>query len=385
MKMRKKKVFQWLSLGILMLTLIFVSTPTVLAKTIKIGVAGPFSGSAAGFGDNIKTGVMMKMEEINAAGGVNGMKLEVVWGDERCEPKEAGAVASSFAMDKNVLAVIGHVCSSPALTALPIYIRHGLVSISPTATNVTIGVAGKGWFFRNVYRDDFQGQFLANYVKKVLGMKRVAIFYENNDYAIGLQKAFSEEGKTLGIEVVGAEAYTSNTTDFGPQLTKILMEKPDSIFLCGFYQEGALIARQARAQGFNGPLFGADGIDNTEYIQIGGKAANNTYLTVPFLAEAAGPEAAAFIEKFKARTGRDLDWMSANAYDCVGILAEVISKVGPDRKKIRDGLAAMNSPETAYKGITGVTYFNDIGDCQKRAYVKMVKDGKYVPAKQLNE
>jgi branched-chain amino acid transport system substrate-binding protein len=77
--------------------------------------------------------------------------------------------------------------------------------------------------------------------------------------------------------------------------------------------------------------------------------------------------------------------MSANAYDCVGILAEVISKVGPDRKKIRDGLAAMNSPETAYRGITGVTYFNDIGDCQKRAYVKMVKDGNYVPAKQLNE
>jgi branched-chain amino acid transport system substrate-binding protein len=372
-------------LGTLALTLFFVCTPVVSAKTIKIGVAGPFSGSAAGFGDNIKTGVTMKMEEINAAGGVNGMKLEVVWGDERCEPKEAGAVASSFAMDKNVLAVIGHICSSPALTALPIYIRHGLVSISPTATNVTIGVAGKGWFFRNVYRDDFQGQFLANYVKKVLGMKRVAIFYENNDYAIGLQKAFSEEGKTLGIEVVGAEAYTTNTTDFGPQITKLLMQKPDTIFLCGFYQEGALIARQARAQGFNGPLFGADGIDNTEYIQIGGKAANNTYLTVPFLAEAAGPEAAVFIEKFKARTGRDLDWMSANAYDCVGILAEVISKVGTDRKKIRDGLAAMNSPETAYKGITGVTYFNDIGDCQKRAYVKMVKDGNYVPAKQLNE
>ena len=381
--MRKKQIFEWLGLGLIVLTLFFVNAPIASAGTIKIGVAGPFTGSAAGFGDNIKTGVMMKTEEINAAGGINGMNLHVVWGDERCEPKEAGGVASKFAMDKEIVAVIGHVCSSPALTALPIYIRHGLASISPTATNVTIGVAGKGWFFRNVYRDDFQGQFLANYVKKVLGLKRVAIFYENNDYAIGLQKAFSEEGKTLGVDVVGTEAYASNTTDFAPQITKLLTQKPDTIFLCGFYQEGALIARQARAKGFNGPLFGADGIDNTEYIQIGGKAANNTYLTVPFLAEAAGPEAASFIKKFKERTGRDLDWMSANAYDCVGILAEVIRKVGPDRKKIRDSLAAMNSPETGYKGVTGVTYFDDVGDCQKPAYVKMVKDGKYVPAKQL--
>ena len=382
--MRRKSTHQFMIFGLLMLALIFGSAPA-WADTIKIGVAGPFTGGAAAFGDNIKTGVTMKMEEINAAGGVNGMKLEAVWGDDRCEPKEAGGVASRFAMDKKIVAVIGHVCSSPALTALPIYIRNGLVSISPTATNVTIGKAGKGWFFRNVYRDDFQGKFLANYVNKVLGSKRVAIFYENNDYAIGLQKAFSDEGKNLGFEVVGAEAFSTNTTDFAPQLTKLLARKPDAIFLCGFYQEGALIARQARGMKFTGPLFGADGIDNTEYIQIAGKAANNTYLTVPFLAEAAGPEAASFIKNFKERTGRDLDWMSANAYDCVGILAEVISKVGPDRKKLRDGLAAMNSPEKGYKGVTGLTYFDKVGDCQKRAYVKMVEDGKYVPAKQLIE
>ena len=290
--MRRKSTHQFMIFGLLMLALIFGSAPA-WADTIKIGVAGPFTGGAAAFGDNIKTGVTMKMEEINAAGGVNGMKLEAVWGDDRCEPKEAGGVASRFAMDKKIVAVIGHVCSSPALTALPIYIRNGLVSISPTATNVTIGKAGKGWFFRNVYRDDFQGKFLANYVNKVLGSKRVAIFYENNDYAIGLQKAFSDEGKTLGFEVVGAEAFSTNTTDFAPQLTKLLARKPDAIFLCGFYQEGALIARQARGMKFTGPLFGADGIDNTEYIQIAGKAANNTYLTVPFLAEAAGPEGSA--------------------------------------------------------------------------------------------
>jgi len=248
---------------------------------------------------------------------------------------------------------------------------------------VTIGKVGKGWFFRNVYRDDFQGKFLARYVTKVLELKKVAIFYENNDYAIGLKNAFVAEAKAQGLNVIGAEAYVAKTTDFTPQLTKLMAGKPDGIFLCGYYQEGALIAGQARKLGFKGPLFGADGIDNADYIKIAAKAADNTFVSVPFLAEAAGPEAKDFIAKFKKTTGRDLDWMSANSYDCLGILAQVIAKVGPDRKKIRDGLAAINSPENGYKGVTGLTYFDKLGDCQKNAYIKVVKDGKFAPAKQL--
>ena len=178
----------------------------------------------------------------------------------------------------------------------------------------------------------------------------------------------------------------TKTTDFAPQLTKLLKDKPDAIFLCGYYQEGALIASQARKLGFDkGVLFGADGIDNADYLKIAGPAAENTFITVPFLAEAAGAEAKDFIERFKAKEGRDVDWMSANAYDAMGMLAEVIAKVGPDRKKIRDGLAAYNSPDNGYKGITGMTFFDKLGDCQKAAFVKTVKDGKFVAAKQLTE
>ncbi len=156
--------------------------------------------------------------------------------------------------------------------------------------------------------------------------------------------------------------------------------KPEAIFLCGYHPEGALIAGQARKLGFNGPLFGADGIDNVDYIKIGGKATDNTYLTVPFLAQSAGPAGQAFAKSFKESAGRDVDWMSANAYDCLGILAQVIAKTGPDRKKIRDGLAALNSEATGYKGVTGLTYFDEKGNCAKPAFVKMVKDGKFVPA-----
>jgi branched-chain amino acid transport system substrate-binding protein len=366
---------------VLALMIIFGLTTSATAGSIRIGVASPFTGENAAFGDNVKAGINLKLKEINDAGGINGQKVEIVWGDDLCQPKDAGTVGSKFATDKSIVAVIGHLCSSATLAAVPIYVRAGLPSISPTSTNATIGDVGKGWFFRNCYTDDFQGQYLASYVvPKLLGKHKVAIFYENNDYAIGLKDSFVEGAKQSGVTVTGAEAYVTGATDFTPQLTKLLQDKPEAIFMCGYYGEAALIAGQSRKLGFDGPLFGADGIDNEDYIKLGGKAADNTYCTVPFLAASAGPAGKDFAKRFKEAYGRDVDWMSANSYDCLGILAQVIAKTGPDRKKIRDGLAQFNSEDNGYEGITGLTYFDEKGDCSKPAFVKKVEDGKFVAA-----
>jgi branched-chain amino acid transport system substrate-binding protein len=378
--MKNTRTFLFMSF-VFGLALIFGITTGAVAENIRIGVASPFTGDLAAYGDNIKAGVNLKLKEINDAGGINGQMVELVWGDDLCAPKDAGTVASKFAADKSIVAVIGHLCSSATLAAMPIYVRAGLPAISPTSTNPTIGDVGKGWFFRNCYTDDFQGKYLASHVvPKLLGKNSVAIFYENNDYAIGLKDSFMAGAKSAGVKVTGAEAYMKGTADFTPQLTKLLRDKPDTIFLCGYHPEGALIAGQARKLGFNGPLFGADGIDNEDYIKIGGKATDNTYCTVPFLAASAGPAGQDFAKQYKEAYGRDVDWMSANAYDCLGILAQVIAETGPDRKKIREGLAAINSEADGYKGITGLTYFDKKGDCAKPAFVKMVKDGKFVAA-----
>ncbi len=378
--MKNKRTY--LVIGLIFgIALVFGFTTGAAAEDIRIGVASPFTGPLAAYGDNIKAGVSLKLKEINDAGGINGQKIELVWGDDLCEPKDAGTVGSKFAADKSIVAVIGHLCSSATLAAMPIYVRAGLPAISPTSTNPTIGDVGKGWFFRNCYTDDFQGKYLASYVvPKLLGKNSVAIFYENNDYAIGLKNSFMAGAKSADVKVTGAEAYMKGTTDFTPQLTKLLRDKPDTIFLCGYHPEGALIAGQARKLGFNGPLFGADGIDNEDYIKIGGKATDNTYCTVPFLAASAGAAGKDFADRFKKAYDRDVDWMSANAYDCLGILAQVIAKTGADRKKIREGMAAINSKANGYKGITGLTYFDRKGDCAKPAFVKMVKNGKFVAA-----
>lgn len=377
--------------AITMALMLGLTGSAVAADTIRIGLAAPFTGGAAAYGDNIKAGVMLKLEEINAKGGINGKKIEIVQGDDLCEPKDAGIVGSKFAADKSIVAVIGHVCSSATLAALPIYVKAGLPCISATSTKAFIGrdsgvskKTKKTYFFRNCYTDDFQGAFLAKYVATVLGLKQVGVFYENNDYGIGLKDTFIKEAKAAGVKIIGSEGYMKGATDFTPQLTKLKAGKPEGIFISGYYQEGGLIAGQTRKVGLKTTIiFGADGLDNEDFIKVGGKAAEGAICTVPFLAAVAPAETKAVVAKFKEKNGRDIDWMSANAYDCMGILAAVIAKVGADRAKVRDGLAAYNTAANAYQGLTGATFFDKFGDCSKPAAVKMVKGGKFVPAKQM--
>ncbi|GAB6035701.1 branched-chain amino acid ABC transporter substrate-binding protein [Fundidesulfovibrio butyratiphilus] len=359
--------------------------------TIKIAIAAPLTGTAAGYGDNVKAGAMMKIDEINAKGGINGKKIEAVAFDEQCVPREAATVSTKIAMDKDIVGVIGHVCSSAHLAALPIYLREGVPLISPTATGVTItgknvDAKGKVWGFRNVFRDDAQGAFMASYAAKVLGLKKVAVFYEQNDYGIGLKDAFIKQAKADGMQVVGEEGYVKDVQDFTPQITKIKAQSPDGVFIAGYYAEGALIASQAKKLGLNVVKMGGDGLDNEDYIKLAGNASDDSYLPTPFLESAAGPEAKAFFANFKAKTGRDPDYMSANAYDAAGVLLAAIAKVGPDRAKVREAIAAFNSPQTAYKGVTGLNSFDAMGDSKKPLFVKMVKGGKFVPApKQMQQ
>ena len=112
--------------------------------TIKIAVPAAFTGSAAGYGENIKAGVEMKIEEINAAGGINGKKIEAVYFDYQCEPREAATVSTSIVNDADIVGIVGHLCSSAHLAALPAYVREGIPSITPTATSVAISGKEQG-------------------------------------------------------------------------------------------------------------------------------------------------------------------------------------------------------------------------------------------------
>ena len=354
-------------------------TGVAWADTIIIPVASPFTGQLASFGEGVKNGAALKASEINAAGGINGKKVKVVLEDELCDPKEAATVATKLAGNPQVAIVVGHLCSSATLAALPIYREAKLPAISPASTNVDIGKMSP-YYFRNVYRDDFQGAFLARYVDEVRGFKRIAVFYEVNDYSMGLMAAFMKEAVKRGIKILGTEAYTSDTTDFKPQLTKFKMMRPDAIFVPGYAPQGTLIASQAASLGLKVGLFGADGLDDD--LMVKNPDAEGLFVTTPFLPDKAGPMADKFIEAYKRVYGKEPNWFAANTYDAVGMAADAIKAVGLDRVKIQAYLAGINSPDNAYVGVTGKTYFDENGDCLKAAFIKEIKGGKWVSSEQ---
>ena len=359
-------------------------------RELKVAVAAPFTGNAAAFGEMIRRGAELRAKEINDAGGINGMKFTLVFEDDAGKDAEASLVAERLANNLQILAVVGHFNSSCSLAGKPIYQRAGIVELSPGSTNVTV-CEGSDWTFRNLYRDDFQGKFIAQYIDKILtDLQSVAVFFDNDDYGRGLRNAFVDEAEKIGLDLVASEAYDRDNTDFKAQLTSIKAKNPDAVFISGLYTEAGLIAKQARESGIVAQFFGADGVDSPDFLTIAGEAAEGTYLTTPFTFGAAGEDALQMAANFEEMHGVAPDTWAALTYDAVGMIADALEKtynaeaaVADNRKAIRDHLASLDTPEEGYKGVTGLTYFDINGDTvNKPAYVKIVKDGQFVAADQ---
>ena len=356
-------------------------TSAVESKTLKVAVAGPFTGSVAAFGEMIKKGAQLRAQEINESGGINGKQLELVFEDDTGKDKEASLVATRIASNRKILAVVGHFNSSCSLAGKPIYKRNRIVALSPGSTNVNV-CKGSDYTFRNLYRDDFQGAFAAKYIKTVLTkVETVAVFFDNDDYGRGLRDSFKKSANSIGLSIVADEAYDRDTTDYKAQLTKIKSANPDLIFIAGLYSQAGLILSQARESGITAQFFGADGVDSPKLLEIAGESANGIYITTPFIFGLEGNEEAGRVyAAFKQKFGKSPDTWAALTYDAIGMIAEAIAKGGEKRKAIRDYLGNLTSPEKGYQGITGLTYFDEHGDCLKPAYVKQVTQGQFMPS-----
>ena len=369
-------------------------TQTKAQKELKVAVAAPYTGSAAAFGEMIRRGAELREKEINEAGGINGMKLTLLFEDDAGKGSEASLVAERIANNPQIVAVVGHFNSDCSLAGQEIYDRAGIVELSPGSTAVEV-CEGSPWTFRNLYHDGFQGKFIAQYLDNVLtGIESVAVFFDNDAYGRGLRNAFVAEAEKIGLTLVASEAYERDSTNFKAQLTSIKAKNPDAIFISGLYTEASLIVKQGREAGITAQFFGADGVDSPDFLTIAGSAAEGTYLTTPFTFGAGGAEAQQMAADFEALHGVAPDTWAALTYDAVGMIAEALEKtynteasIADNRKAIREHLASLDTPEEGYEGITGLTYFDIKGDTvNKPAYVKIVKDGQFVAAeKQMSE
>ena len=218
-------------------------------EPILIGVAGPFTGVAQKYGEMIKAGAQLKMDELNAAGGVGGRPLEIKWGDDEGNNSKAANVANDYIANPDLVAVVGHFNSTCSLAAKPVYKNAGIPALSPGSTNVNV-CQGSEWYFRNLYRDDFQGFTVAEFIKNKLNKKKVVVFFDNDDYGTGLKTFFAQRAKELGLEVAKEIPYNrESTTDFTPLVTNAKCEQPEVIFVAGLYNEASLIVKACKKAG----------------------------------------------------------------------------------------------------------------------------------------
>ena len=200
---------------------------------IKIGVSGPHSGPYAAFGEQLWRGATQAIEDINAAGGINGVKLVAVKGDDACEPKQAVNVANRLVEQDKVSAVVGHFCSSSSIPASEVYAESDILMVTPASTNPTVTDRNLPAVMRVCGRDDQQGRVAGDYIADDLLAGSVAVIHDKDTYGQGLADAARAQLDARGVNVVLYEGLTRGEKDFNALVTKIRGLNPDVVYFGG--------------------------------------------------------------------------------------------------------------------------------------------------------
>lgn len=346
------------------------------AATIKIGEFASLTGKEATFGVSSHEGTVLAVDEVNAAGGVLGKQLELIYEDNRSTPGESATIAKKLITRDKVVAILGEVASGRSLEVAPIAQQYKIPMISPSSTNPDVTAVGD-YIFRVCFTDPFQGKLLAEFASRTLKSKKLAILSDvAAPYSVGLARFVKEPFVASGGQIVSEEKYTGGDKDFKAQLTRIKGTNPDAILVPGYYNDVGLVVAQARQLGITAPLFGGDGWEAPELIQIAGAdALVGTYYSTHFSPESTEPLSQKFVAAYKAKyNGKVPDAMAALGYDSVLVLVEAIKRAGgTESQALRDAIAATKD----FPGTTGNTTLDEKRDASKPAVVITVKDGKF--------
>lgn len=349
-------------------------------ETIKIGLNYELSGNVATYGTHTKDAILLAFEEINAAGGIDGKLIEPVVLDNKSVLDEALSVATKLITQEKVVAMIGPATSGATLNALPAAMEYGIPLITTSATNPDVTVdpqTGKtrDYVFRICFTDPPQAIVGAEFAYNDLGVRKVAIYYDNSsDYSRGLYQVFKEEFTKLGGQVVAEEGFVAEDQEFRPTLTKFKNAGAELIYIPAYYEKVAKIISQARELGINVPFLGADGWDSPDLVAIAGaEALNNTYFTNHYSSQDPDEKIQKFVKAYKDKYGREPDAFAALGYDAAYLLADAIRRAGStEPEAIKEALAAT----TNFEGITGTLSFDEQHNPIKEISIIEMKDGK---------
>lgn len=373
-----------------MAAMMFAGCGNAKSDTIKVGMLGPYTGDAAKYGLSVRNGAQLYIDQVNAAGGVNGKQIEVIAYDNKGNDAEA-VTAFTKLVDEGITALIGDVLTSNTIAvvgeAYPI--NMPMITASATAAAVTYNEATQTVYsnvFRTCFIDPFQGEKMAQYAAEVLGAKSAAVIcLTGSDYSVGLADAFRAKCAELGVAVVADEGYSEGDMDFKSQLTNIAAAAPDVVFCPNYYEDDGLIVTQARAIGLNATFLGGDGWAN---IQAYGSAADlEGCLYCSAYAPGSSDAVKAFEKSYVETYGEEtLTMFAALGYDAAMVLVAALEKAeatgeetGSDayRQAVIDGIKSEGSSVKGVTSANGYT-FDEYNNPVKDAVIMTVENGKEV-------
>ncbi len=335
---------------------------------ILISTAGPMTGQYASFGEQMKRGAEMAVQDINAKGGVLGQKVALTIGDDACDPKQAVAVANKF-VSQGVKFVAGHFCSGSSIPASKVYSEENILQISPASTNPKLTDEGGPNVFRVCGRDDQQGIVAGQFLASKFGGKKIAILHDKTAYGKGLADETKKALNDAGISEAMYEAYTAGEKDYSALVSKMKQAGVDVFYLGGYHTEAGLMIRQAREQGYNVQLVSGDALVTDEFWKITGKAGEGTLMT--FSPDPRkNPDAAPVVKKFRDG-GYEPEGYTLYTYGAIQAWAQAAEKAGTtDTKKVIDALRSGQ-----FNTVLGKIGFDPKGDVTAPGYVWYVWQG----------
>jgi branched-chain amino acid transport system substrate-binding protein len=338
----------------------------VRADDLNVAVVGPITGQYAAFGEQMKRGAEMAVQDINAKGGVLGRKLTLAVGDDACDPKQALNVANQMA-NNHVQFIDGHYCSGSSIPASAVYADNGILQISPASTNprFTDDATQKGWnnVFRVCGRDDAQGRVAGRYIVDHFKGKPVAILHDKSPYGKGLADETKKAINAAGIQEAMYEATNADDKDFSALISKMKQANVALIYLGGYHTEAGLLVRQGREQGLNAPLLSGDALATDEFWTITGAAGEGAMMTFPPEPRNL-PTAQAAVAAFK-KQGYEPEGYTLFTYAAMQVYTQAVALAKSD--KIDDVSKAMHASK--FDTVIGTVGFDQKGDVVGPDYV----------------
>lgn len=331
---------------------------------LKIGAAGPFTGAAAAPGMEIFNSIKIAIDEKNAAGGIKGVKVKLVMGDDAGDAAQGVNVAEKFCADKTMYGVIGPPMSNVAEATLRIYGGCNLTCITTAASKPALTEKGYKHFFRVNARDDAHGPAVGTFIARDLGVKSVYVLNTKDTYSQGYADQVVATLKRLGVTRIWRDTIVAGAKDFSPVLTKVKAQGPDLVLVgAKAAPDHAVMVRQMRELGIKAIYFGSEGArDLKDFIEASEGAAEGAYLNhfAPDIYKI--PEAAGYVKSYESKYG-SLSGFGPPAYEATKILLGAMEKAAADGDITRQEVMKLVAGTKDYKGILGFPVsFDSKGD-----------------------